>query len=87
MSEYCSTCEGGKTILTHRQVWIREHGEIPKGYIIHHINGNKKDNRIENLELLSHKEHKVKHPPVNRLLSLTERKNLALKYICDCKGS
>ena len=87
MSEYCSTSEGGKTILIHRQIWIRKHGKIPEGYIIHHINGDKKDNRIKNLECLSQKEHKIKHPPVNRLLSLTEKKNLALKYIFDCKSS
>lgn len=31
--------------------------EIPKGYIIHHKNKNKLDDRIENLELLSRKEH------------------------------
>ena len=49
MSEYESTSSGGKTILVHRKIWIENFGEIPKGCIIHHKNGNKKDNRIENL--------------------------------------
>lgn len=43
--------------LMHRVVWEHHNGEIPKGYDIHHINHNKQDNRIENLELYSKSEH------------------------------
>lgn len=35
----------------HRAVWIDNHGAIPDGAVIHHINGDKMDNRIENLQL------------------------------------
>lgn len=49
----------------HRLVWKKHYGEIPKGYHIHHINGNKLDNRIENLTLISKnihsKIHSIKH--------------------------
>ena len=38
-------------ILEHRAVWIDHHGEILEGAVIHHKNGLKLDNRIENLEL------------------------------------
>lgn len=36
-------------------------GEVPNGYDVHHINHNRQDNRIENLELIEHKEHSIFH--------------------------
>src|SRR5712664_1987933 len=49
----------------HRIVWRRERGSIPPGHHIHHRNGIKTDNRIENLECLSESEHHKLHrrPP------------------------
>ncbi len=47
--------------LKHVKVWILEKGEVPKGYVIHHINGNKKDNRIENLQCVTRSEHTIIH--------------------------
>ena len=44
----------------HRVVYEKHHGPIPKGMQIHHINGNKQDNRIENLAMLSDKDNKQK---------------------------
>jgi len=32
-----------------RVVWQGQHGKIPKGWLIHSLNGNKRDVRIENL--------------------------------------
>jgi len=46
----------------HRYIWERAYGEIPIGYEIHHINGIKDDNRLENLELLTKAEHVQRHP-------------------------
>ena len=34
---------------TNRAVWQEAHGEIPKGLLIHFLNGDKGDNRLENL--------------------------------------
>ena len=43
----------GRTQYEHRYVWEQAHGDIPKGMHIHHINGKKDDNRLENLSLIS----------------------------------
>ena len=32
-----------------REVWQEVHGKIPKGWLIHTLNGNKGDCRLENL--------------------------------------
>ena len=45
----------------HRAIWELVNGKIPEGFMIHHIDGNKKNNNIENLECLSRKEHGKKH--------------------------
>ena len=45
----------------HRYVWEKEVGSIPKGCHIHHLNGNKADNRIENLAILTASGHERMH--------------------------
>lgn len=40
-----------KWMLEHRFVWECAHGPLPDGATIHHKNGNRLDNRLENLEL------------------------------------
>ena len=52
---------GGRLVMAHRWVWEQRHGPIPDGMQVHHANGDKLDNRIENLELLSPLEHKREH--------------------------
>jgi predicted DNA-binding protein YlxM (UPF0122 family) len=51
--------------LMHRYVWNKEKGDIPENYDIHHINGLKYDNRIENLECLPKSEHTRLYSPHN----------------------
>ena len=41
----------------HRVVWSYCNGEIPDGYVIHHIDENKANNHIKNLQCLSVSEH------------------------------
>lgn len=47
----------------HRFVWLCERGEIPKGFQIYHIDGNKENNDISNLMLVSVSEHRHLHKP------------------------
>lgn len=44
-------------ILEHRFLWEQVHGKLPKGYVIHHLNGIKDDNRLENLVALPRSAH------------------------------
>jgi hypothetical protein len=41
----------------HREVWKFYKGDIPKGYHIHHVDGDKNNNYIENLNLVLDKLH------------------------------
>lgn len=47
--------------LAHRWVWENINGPIPKGMDIHHKDGNKDNNEVENLEMLSRSDHQKIH--------------------------
>jgi len=51
--------------LMHRYVWEKEKGIIPYGWDIHHLDENKANNVIENLECLPKTEHTSKYSPHN----------------------
>ena len=45
-------------VLEHIAVWEKAHGQrVPRGYIIHHLNGIKDDNRLENLAAMPRHQH------------------------------
>jgi len=49
--------------LLHRKVFRVFKGGIPKGMVIHHINGDRLDNRPENLKMVTRAEHCKIHKP------------------------
>ncbi|MDR1246111.1 MAG: HNH endonuclease [Clostridiales Family XIII bacterium] len=54
--------DAGGYVMEHIAVWERETGiKIPLNCCIHHISGNKTDNRIENLCLMEKGAHTVLH--------------------------
>lgn len=42
-----------KAAYIHRLVWESFNGEIPNGYEVNHIDGNKENPRLDNLELVT----------------------------------
>ena len=56
-----SRCINGHRKRLHVYIWEKTNGSVPKGFDIHHKDGNKKNNDISNLTLLSRSEHKTLH--------------------------
>ena len=59
----------------HRTVWEYHNGEIPKGYHVHHIDGDRANNQISNLALLKGHDHLSGH------MSSPERKEQSRECI------
>src|SRR5690625_3773979 len=47
----------GRRALAHRIVWMDANGPIPDGYQMNHINHQRTDNRLTNLELVTRAEN------------------------------
>ena len=47
----------GRWIQEHRFIWEQINGQIPKGWVVHHINGKRDDNHPENLIAMSRDKH------------------------------
>ena len=55
------TLKTRKQRFEHVLVWEAVHGPVPPGFEIHHKNGDKLNNRLENLKLVTRLEHKRYH--------------------------
>lgn len=47
----------GKRYYIHRLIWEAVNGSIPIGHVIHHIDGNSRNNDIANLQCMPHADH------------------------------
>ena len=56
----------------HLQIWEKAHGKVPKGWVVHHLNGNKADNRLENLVAMSKSTHAKQFDAYNKRIRQLE---------------
>ena len=76
-----SSKEGNHNKKLHRLIWEKHYGkQVPEGYVIHHINGTKTDNRIQNLICVPkkihtafHMKHRVVTDEMRKKISETEK--------------
>lgn len=72
--KYAQYWDGGvkSRILIYRWLWVRAHGEIPPGYVVHHIDGDAYNNELTNLQIMSEADHVSLHADVRRDRHTTE---------------
>ena len=58
----------GKNILNSHYVFCKANNmqEIPKGFVVHHIDGDSLNDNIKNLKLMKDSEHKSLHNKISR---------------------
>lgn len=71
---YVQTTINNKHYRVHRLIWECVNGEIPEGYDIHHIDGNKLNNSIYNLDIIKNSEHTIKHHLGQKRSNVTKNK-------------
>lgn len=65
---YIRICVSGKYIHYHRYLMEKHTGrKMLKTDHVHHVNGDKEDNRIENLEIVNNSEHLKRHWRMRKL--------------------
>ena len=80
------TLPDGTKRLAHLSVWEWAFGDIPEGYHVHHVNGDRIDNRKINLQLMSADDHIALHmsgrpPETAALFWYLQKKGLWEDYL------
>ena len=52
---------GKRRVRLHVYVWTKANGAVPKGFHVHHIDGNKYHNELSNLCIIEGREHVIEH--------------------------
>ena len=77
-------CQGWK--YYHHYIWEQVNEKLPKGMVLHHINFDKLDNRIENLRLMEIGEHHSLHSKISNEQNREKFKKYAQARIRNSKG-
>ena len=64
---------------TRREAWQGAHGLIPKGWVVHNMNGDTRDNRSENLACIPRNNIGMTIPPYRERIRNLERELKFLK--------
>ncbi len=60
-NDYYWTLIGGVRVYLHRYIWEQKYGRIRRGCVVHHIDHNKHNNDISNLQMVTIKQHRRLH--------------------------
>lgn len=61
----------GRYVYKHHLVWWKNKGQlVPKGFVLHHKNEDKRDNRLRNLELKARSDHAKDHARPKTMVDL-----------------
>lgn len=76
----------GYRVALHHWVWMKNYGKIPQGYHIHHRDADRLNNDINNLALMTARDHISYHtkgsfPETFALFSFLQEKNLWNEYL------
>jgi hypothetical protein len=75
-SNYRAAKVEGRRIDMHRRIMEQHLGRrLTRGEIVHHINGDKMDNRIENLQIMSRSEHTKHHIAAGDYVSVLDARD------------
>lgn len=66
MGRYRYAGTNGEKMSEHKLVWESAHGPVPPGHVIHHIDGNGRNNDLSNLQLMTIGEHNALHARLRR---------------------
>lgn len=58
---YSKCSVGNRTQYVHRVVAVLKFGDIPSGFVVHHLDGNIKNNCFDNIVLVKRGEHERLH--------------------------